>query len=143
MCGIMTISRMPGQLDRETSEIDWGGKHSEARIAFKTAANLHWQGRAVVGDRDHLRDCKKMRYRDGNLPLKVVLTQSLEKTGTDPTGRKDVNMLQALILIPGKTFADVWVVRSHHAGKSIVHEMLHDEIIGGVNDPSQHHGGSP
>jgi hypothetical protein len=78
MGGVVAIAHVPRHLDREGSEIDGGRRRLEPSVVSEAAADQARQGRAIVGDRHHLRDGEEIRHRNGDVAPQLLARQGLK-----------------------------------------------------------------
>ena len=93
-----------------------------------------------IGDRDDLRDRQEVAGGHRDLPSEILPVQGLEQARAQPARRQHVHMLEPLELLARETVADRGMVRPHHAGEAVVHEMLDDQIVRRIEDATQNHG---
>ena len=72
----------------------------QSRIAGQAAADQARQRRAVVGDRDHLRNRQEVRHRDRDVPPQALPLQRLEQARAQPAGRQHVHVPEPFVLLP-------------------------------------------
>ena len=76
--------------------------------------------------------------RDRDLALELLPGQRLEQSCAHAAGRHDVDVLEPLELVTSDRIADLGVVGPHHAGEPLVHQVLHDQIDGRIDNAAQH-----